>query len=495
MLEDVALGVDIGTTGCKVTALNSNGDVLGSVMVPYEVRTPHPGWAEQDPNDWFNAFIQAIRKILRDLSIQPRSVKALGIDGMMNSPVFIDEELKPIRPCILWLDQRSYEQISIISKLFKEHGITSPLPITPVVALAKILWVISREPRTWEKTYKVVLPKDYVRLKLTGSLATDPSDASATLLFDGEKYSWAHYLKEIFMVDLDKLPEIKQSSEVVGFITKEVSSLLGLPEGIPVVTGCSDGAADALAAGLVNKYDTLIRLGTSGALFMVYDKYVPDVKQSYFILAHAIQNAWLIHQMFPFGIPHKWFFETFYRHEVEQAKMKNVDPYAYIEELIDVKEPDGLFFIPNAGYEEDPSYFYGAFIGIKHSHTRSHFALALLIGLAFSLREALEPIIEKFKPNVGAVKLIGGGSRSPLLQEIMAITLKSTIAVPEHHAASIGAGILAAVGTRMFASYREAIDKVIKIKRQVIPKIEEYERYDEMYRVYKYFKHKFFKHN
>jgi len=493
-LEDLILGVDIGTSGCKIVAINSSGDILDSFTIPYETKTPYPGWVEQDPEEWFKAFIFATRTILEKLekkSISLKSIKAIGIDGMMNSPVFLDKELKPLRPSILWLDQRSRTYIPLIKNLFKKYNIVPHLPVTPVVALAKILWVMKEEPRIWEKTFKVLMPKDYIRLKLTGSLTTDPSDASATLLFDGEKYQWANYLGDIFKVDIYKLPEIKSSSEVIGSITREAALITGLSEETHIVTGCSDGAADALAAGAIDSFDTLIRLGTSGALFMVFDKYVPDSNQRYFILAHAIQNKWLIHQMFPFGVPHKWFFETFYRQEMEIAKAMNVDPYEYIEQiLLNIKNVEDLLFIPNARYVEDPSHFYGMFIGIRDKHTKSHLALALLQGIVFALMEAIEPISEKFKPNINSIKLIGGGSRSLLLRKIISTALKTIVMVPKYHDASIGAAILAGVGAQVFNSYKEAIDRIVKVEYEVQPEEKAYKKYIEMYRRYKEVKKK-----
>jgi xylulokinase len=489
-LGDIILGVDIGTSGCKVVAIDSESGVLGSVTVPYDIKVPSLGWAEQDPEEWYRAFVLATRKIMEKTSILPRNIKAIGIDGMMNSPVFLNKELKPLRPCILWLDQRSKNYIPYISNLFKEHNIISPLPITPVVALAKIIWVMREEPKTWKETYKVIMPKDYIRFRLTGNVATDPSDASATLMFDGKKYHWADFLEDIFKVDTYKLPEIKPSSEIAGFVTTEASSITGLLEGTPVITGCSDGAADALGAGLIDPFDTLVRLGTSGAIFMVFDEYVPDDKQRYFILAHAIHNKWLIHQMFPFGIPHKWFFETFYKQEMEIAKAKNVNPFEYIEYILNADSPEGLLFIPNAGYIDDPSYFYGMFIGIRDIHTKSHFALALLQGLVFALIEALEPINEKFKPNMRTIRLIGGGSRSSLLRKMISTSLKSTVITPELHDASIGSAILAGVGARIFSSYKEAINRIVKIKEEVHPIEELYEKYRESYERYKEIKRK-----
>ena len=491
-MEDLVLGVDIGTSGCKIVAINSSGDILDSFAIPYEMKMPYPGWVEQDPEEWFKAFILATRTILEKLerrSISPKSIKAIGIDGMMNSPVFLGKELKPLRPSILWLDQRSKNYIRLIKSLFKEYNMIPSLPITPVVTLAKILWIMKEEPKIWEKTFKVLMPKDYIRLKLTGSLATDPSDASATLLFDGEKYQWANYLEDIFKIDIHKLPEIRSSSEIAGSITREATLVTGLPEGIYVVTGCSDGAVDALAAGAIDSFDTLIRLGTSGAVFMVFDKYVPDNR--YFILAHAIQNKWLIHQMFPFGVPHKWFFETFYKQEMEIAKAMNMDPYEYIEQiLLNIKNVEDLLFIPNAGYIEDPSHFYGMFIGIREMHIKSHLTLALLQGLVFALIEALEPIFEKFKPNINSIKLIGGGSRSLLLRKIISTALKSIAIVPKHHDASIGAAILAGIGAQIFNSYKEAIARIVKVEYEFQPEEEAYRKYREMYKKYKEVKKK-----
>jgi xylulokinase len=481
-MEEFILGVDVGTSGCKIVIVNNSGEIINSIMVPYKIETPCPGWAEQNPDEWFKAFVIGVRELISKSLISPKNIKAIGIDGMMNSPIFLDKDLKPIRPSILWLDQRSYKQVQSIIKLFKEYNILPSLPITPVVALSKILWLIENEQNNWMKTYKVLFPKDYIRFKLTGSLVTDPSDASATLLFDGKKYDWANYLNEIFKIDIDKLPEIRPSSEISGFITKEISAITGLSEGVPIVTGCSDGAADALSAGLINKFDTVVRLGTSGAIFMVYDEYKPD-PDNYFILAHAIHNKWLIHRMFPFGIPHKWFFETFYKYEMEYARDRNIDRYEYIERSIDINDSENLIFIPNIS--SNSSYFDGLFIGIKNIHTKSHFSLALLEGLAFSLKETLEPIVKNFNSNINFVRLIGGGSRSLLLRKIISAVLKSTLIILARHEASLGAAINAGVGAKIFGNYEDAINKVVVIKDYIHLDQKLYEKYKKLYEKYR----------
>ncbi|MEM2150820.1 MAG: FGGY family carbohydrate kinase [Candidatus Bathyarchaeia archaeon] len=473
MTQSIILGVDVGTSACKAVAVNSEGNVLALSHAYYSPLSPKPGWFELNPNAIISAFTTAVRSILRE--VPARCVEGVGLDGISNSPILVDREHRFLRPCIMWMDGRGSEYILAIIRSLDEEGITPTLPITPLITLVKLIWVKENEPNLWRNTYSVLQPKDYVRMWLTGSIATDPSDASVTMMFDGETFRWADYAEGVFGIEIEKLPEIIPSYRIAGHLTKEAAEQTGLREGTPVVAGCADGVADVLAAGLTERFDSLIRLGTAGVFSTVFDKYLPD-KEKYYIFAHAVPEKWVIQRMFPFGLPHKWFLETFCGEELKYAESMRLDPYVYVEDslLSDVKkidegEMEGLIFIPNIRVFEDPSRFLGAFIGVKSLHTRKHLMLALLRGLACAAGEAANIVSQNLGFTIGRVRLVGGGSRSALIREMITALLNVKGEVVKHHDASIGAAILAGVGTRVYRSFEEAIDKVVKLNHVVEP--------------------------
>jgi len=478
--QNVILGVDIGTSACKAVAVDAEGNILASSHTLYNFLTPRLGWFEIDPNVFINALITVFHDILR--YIPSNAIEGISIDGISNSPILVDRDLKVLRPCILWLDQRGAEYISEILRTLDAEGVTPTLPLSSLITLIKLLWVKENETVVWRDASYILQPKDYVRTWLTGCVATDPSDASVTMMFDGERFRWADYVERLFGIDLKKLPEIVPSHEIAGYINRWAAEKTGLLEGTPVITGCADGVADALAAGLIEEYDSLIRLGTAGVFSTLLDKYVPD-KERYYIFVHAMPGKWVIQRMFPFGVPHRWFFENLYSEELEHARSLGIDPYMYVEDNLPnvIGELGDLKFIPNISFCEEPSHFSGAFIGIKNVHTKAHLALALLQGLACATKEALDVICGRLAFTVNKVKLIGGGAKSKFMRKMIATLLNTKIEVLKHHDASIGAAILAGIGVGVYRSFREAFDKIVRIDYTMEP---DRSLQDELFRAY-----------
>ncbi|MCX8171602.1 MAG: FGGY family carbohydrate kinase, partial [Candidatus Bathyarchaeota archaeon] len=398
----------------------------------------------------------------------------IGVDGISNSPILVDERLEFLRPCILWMDERGAEHVPTVLRSLEAEGITPALPITPLITLAKLLWIRDKEPDLWRNTYRVLQPKDYVRMWLAGNVATDPSDASVTMMFDGKTFRWADYVERIFSIEMKKLPEIVPSYKVTGYLTRKAAEQTGLREGTPVVTGCADGVADVLAAGITENFDSLIRLGTAGVFSAVLDKYLPN-KEKYYIFAHAVPDKWVIQRIFPFGLPHKWFLKTFCSRELEYAESMGLDPYTYVENALSnnikgMEEETGeLIFIPNMKIFEEPSRFLGAFIGIKSLHTRSHLMLALFRGLACAVKEAIDLVSQNLDFTINRIRLIGGGSRSALMRKTIATLLNVKVETVKHHDASIGSAILSGIGIKAYKSPEEAFRKIIKLDLIIEP--------------------------
>lgn len=459
--EEYILGADIGTTGCKTVILDTGGKIIGSESEYYQTSRPKPDWAEQNPEDWYRTFKKTVKHVLIKNGINGNEIVSVGIDGMMNSPTFINRFGKLLRSSIIWMDQRSIPQArSIKEKIYEERS----QPVSAVPMLTKILWVKENQPKIWNRTYKVLSPKDYVRFRLTGSLVSDVSDASATSLFDAKKLNWSSEICEALDIDVNKLPEVVPSVKIVGHISPKASKETGIAEGTPVVAGCSDGAADCLTAGVAEPPDCLIRLGTTGALFMVIDRFTPDPSLRYFVVGHCISNRWLAHQIFPFGLPHSWFHYTFYEQEMRNASKKGEDPYSAIEERAERISPgsDGLIFHPYL-MSDASTHMRGGFFGIALQHKREHFARAVLEGIAFSLKESFAPFFE-INPSIKSVKLIGGGSKSRLVRQIVCNVLGVRGLVPLFQDASLGAAMLGGIGSNVFRDHREAVERCVKIR-------------------------------
>jgi xylulokinase len=478
-MPEYMLGVDIGTSGCKTAVLDQNGTVISNSFKRYETYYPKAGWAEQNPEDWYEAFKHTINCIFAKTKLQKRDIVSIGIDGMMSSPIFLGEKGKVLRSTIIWMDQRSVAQVKWLKQNLKNHLVLNG-PLTPTGLLSKILWVKENQPGIWKETRKILLPKDYIRFKLSKSFVTDWSDASATQLFNVENLSWSDEVCEVAGINKSKLPEAVSSTEVVGRVTKKTAMEIGLPEGIPLVAGCSDAAADNLTAGVIYPNQCLIRLGTCGALFMIIDKVPSDQSKRYYVI-HYMPNRWMIHLVTPAGLSKEWFQQTFWKE----------DPRA-TNELFDAmakKVPvgsQGLIFHPYLLGEHTPredSKLRGSFIGITRHHTKEHFARAVLEGIAFSIKECFK-VFEEINPAIKSIRAVGGGMKSLLWREIITDMLGIEIEIPAFEDASFGAGLLGGIGIGLFKDPEDAVNKCIKIKDIVKPDKTIHKKYEKFFTMY-----------
>ena len=479
-MPEYMLGVDIGTSGCKAAVLDQNGTVISNSFKRYETYYPKAGWAEQNPEDWYEAFKHTINCIFAKTNLQKRDIVSIGIDGMMNSPVFLGENGKVHRSTIIWMDQRSTPQLKWLKQNLKNHLVLNG-PLTPTALLSKILWVKENQPEIWKETHKILLPKDYIRFKLNKSFLTDWSDASATRLFSVEDLSWSDEVCEAAGINKSKLPEAVSPTEVVGRVTKKTAMEIGLPEGIPIVAGCSDAAADNLAAGAIYPNQCLIRLGTCGALFMIIDKVPSDHLKRYYVLVHHMPNRWMIHLVTPAGLSKKWFQQAFWKEDPSTTN-----------ELFDAmakKAPlgsQGLIFHPYLSGEHTPredSNLRGNFIGITCQHTKEHFTRAVLEGIAFSIKECFK-VFEEINPMINSVRAVGGGMKSLLWREILTDVLGVELEIPAFEDASFGAGLLSGIGIGLYKDSEDAVNKCIKIKDIVKPDKAIHKKYEKIFTLY-----------
>ena len=487
MQPEHMLGVDIGTTGSKVVITTQKGSVRGAASKNYETYSPNTTWAEQNPADWILATRQAIKTALKRASLKSSDLGSIGVDGMSNCPVFLDRKGCVIRPAIIWMDRRTIPRESRLMKRIRES-----IPrrvanlLSPISTLSKILWIMKYERSTWRRTHNVLMPKDYVVYRLTDEWSTDFSDASGTLLSSEShgKPTWSEEVCEPLGISVRKLPAILPSMARVGYVTKKAAREMGFPEGVPVVAGCADAAADCLAAGAVNPGQRMIRLGTCGAVHLILGKPHTAFIRKYLPLYHCVPGRRFIQSISPCGLAHQWFSEVFFG---KQAPTDGKTTFKSIDDLAS-RAPvgsEGLLFHPYVSGEHSVHglNLKGGFLGLSLNHGRTHFARAVLEGIAFSIKDCFRSI-HTLAPTIQPVTLMGGGTKSPLWMKIMANVLGVTIAKPYYEDASFGASLLGGISAGYFKNYQAAVKQCVRIEEVIKPETNDSTKYERLYTVY-----------
>lgn len=476
------LGIDVGTGGSRAVVIDENGKVLATATVVHkDFASAEIGWAEQNPDDWWQACVNAIREVLQ--TVKAEEIAAIGFSGQMHGSVFLDDSDKVIRPALLWCDQRTEKQcFEITERIGAERLIT--LVSNPAVTgftLPKILWLRENEPQNFENVKSILLPKDYIRLKLSGDKASDVTDASGTLFFDVPHRKWSSEMLSAFEIDEKLLPKVYESVEDTGKVSSEAACKTGLKTGTLLVAGAGDNAAGAIGMGITKKGKTSATIGTSGVIFAVTDAPKLDLKGRIHTLCHAIPNRW--HNTgvtLAAGLSFKWFRENF------------GDGHSY-DELVKEAEKvssgsDSVIWLPYLMGERTPHLdpnARAAFVGLTASHTKAHLTRAVLEGVAFSLRDSLE-IFKESGAEITSVRLGGGGAKSKLWRQIQAdVYNKPAEIIEADEGAAFGAAILAGVGAGVWKTVDEACEKTIRVIETVEPNLESVEKLNRNYEVYK----------
>ena len=479
---EYVIGIDIGTTALKTLLCNSKGEIISSSLKEYPMSYPKPGWAEQDPAEWWTATIESIRSLLNETNINREDVKSIGLTGQMHGAVFLDSNNNVLRPAILWCDQRTSSECDDINRIIGKENLINFVsnPALTGFTAPKILWVRKNEPQIYEKTHKILLPKDYIRFRLTGEFAGDVSDASGTLLFDVKNRKWSNEVLEKLDIDRNLLPEIYESTEITGTLTKDASKLLGLSTETVVVAGAGDQAAGAVGNGIVESGIISSTTGTSGVVFAYTDKVKTDPLGRVHTFCHAVPGKWhVMGVMLAAGGSFKWLRDTL-----------GVDSYQVMTEQAS-KAPvgsEGLIFLPYLMGERTPHADPDAkavFFGISPRHTRAHIIRSVMEGVSFGLRDSLE-IIKELGIPVSEIRASGGGAKSKLWKQIQADVNKEpiyTINVDEGPA--FGAALLAMVGAEIYSSVPEACRHTIKATDKIEPVTKNTKIYDAYYKLYK----------
>ncbi len=487
------LGIDIGTSGTKTLVCDERGKVIATATATYPLLSPKPGWFEQDAQTWWTAVGVATRAVLNKAKLKGSDVTGIGLSGQMHSSVFLADGDKPLRPAILWNDQRTNDQCIQIEKLAGGRAALIDMVANPALTgftAPKILWLRENQPKVFAKTRCVLLPKDFIRLKLTGEYATEVSDASGTLLLDVQKRQWSDRLMGLLQIDPSLMPKVFESTVVTGRVTAAAAGMTGLAAGTPVVGGAGDVAAGAVGVGIVKTGMVSANLGTGGVIFAHSDKPVRDPQGRVHTMCHAADGKWCVFGcMLSAGGSFQWLRNTIGGPEVESARRKKVDPYELLIAAAE-KAPagcEGLFFLPYLTGERcphpDPTAR-GGWIGLTARTTRAMLIRSLLEGVTFGMRDAVE-IIAAMGIEIGSVRVLGGGARSDFWRQLQADIYKKPVVVTNAaEGPAYGVALLAGVGTGVWSSVEEACSAAIKPETKVAVNKKTAAVYDRHFAVY-----------
>jgi len=484
------IGIDIGTSGTKVLAIDETGKVAASASAEYPLLTPRPLWAEQNAEDWWTATCECMRRVLA--TVPADDIAGIGLSGQMHGLVMLDAKQAVLRPAILWCDQRTQAQCDWITETVGLETLVAETanPVLTGFTAPKIIWARDNEPQLHKQARMYLLPKDYIRFKLTGEFATEVSDASGTSLLNVPERRWSDVVLDKLGIPIEHLPRVYESYEVSGQISESGAAATGLRVGTPVVGGGGDQAAGAVGNGIVQSGIISVTTGTSGVVFAFADKPTVDPALRVHTFCHAVPNKWhVMGVMLSAGGSLRWYRDTLCAAEKHVADMMGIDPYELISREASTAPvgSEGLLFLPYLTGERTPypdPQARGAFVGLTVRHTKAHLARAVLEGVAFGLRDSLE-ILKSMNVSIGNVRASGGGARSELWRQIQADVFRfplSTINVDEGPA--LGVALLAGVGAGIYNSVEEACSTVIKTVSQTEVFAENAEVYEKYYGVY-----------
>lgn len=468
MGSDLLIGIDIGTSGAKAVVMDRAGRVLAWAGREYPIHTPQPGWAEQNPQEWLNAAIDCLRIATKESEIDPSRVAGIGLAAQMHSLVCLDEHMQPVRPAIIWADQRSGEQARALTEIIGRENLAewTGNPLAAGFLLASWQWMKEHEPLLLAQTRWLVTPKTYLLHRLTGTLGADPSDASATLLFDPHRGQWSAPLLGQVGLDGSLLPEVYPSYAVAGGLLPEFAAACGLTAGTPVMYGSSDVSAQALGQGIVEPGTVSCTIGTGGQLFAPVSQPVHDPLLRLHLFCHALPELWH-HEaaILTAGLCLRWLRDGMWPGQNYAALANSADGVE--------AAADGLYFLPFLAGERTPymdANLRAGFLGLTLRHGQPHMVRAAMEGVVFALRQGLDLMQELGTP-VDRLIATGGGTRHPLWLQLQADIFNRMIYIPHQGAESEiystsdtarGAALLAGIGTGVYADAKEAIREAVR---------------------------------
>ena len=478
------IGIDASTTATKVLLINDRGDIVAVAATEYDFQTPHPLWSEQDPALWWQGAVQSIRQVLAESAIDPAAVAGVGLTGQMHGLVLVDAAGQVLRPSILWNDQRTASQCDEIrARLGKSElvRITGNDALTGFTA-PKILWVRDNEPEIYARIHKILLPKDYVRYRLTGDFATDRAGAGGTLLVELATRDWSSAVVDALGIRSEWLPPTHEGTQITGTISTAAAQATGLKAGTPVVGGGGDQAAQATGVGAVEEGIVALTLGTSGVVFASADKPFYEPQGRLHAFPHALPGKWhLMGVMLSAAGSLRWYRDTL-------APGVTYDDLLAPAAAIPAGS-DGLLFLPYLTGERTPHpdpLARGAFVGLTVRHGQPHLTRAVLEGVAFGLRDSFELMKAAGLPAIRQVRVSGGGARSPLWRQILADVLGSElVTVNTTEGAAFGAALLAGVGGGLWPNGEIACRETVRVTGSTKPEQGAVALYEKAYGFYR----------
>jgi len=487
------LGVDLGTSGTKTVLFDQLGHAVASETVEYPLYQPHNGWAEQDADDWWNAAQVTIRSVLAKSGVNAEDVKGLGISGQMHGLVLTDENGNALRKSIIWCDGRTQAECDEITEAVGAERLIqiAANPALTGFTAGKVLWVRKNEPDVWAKAKHILLPKDYVRYKLTGVYAQEISDASGTNLLDVPNRCWSEEICKAIDLDMSMLPPIVESAAVAGTITEEAAKLTGLKAGTPVAGGGGDNMCAAVGTGVVVPGKAFTTIGTSGVVYAHSPEVQIEPEGRVHTFCSCIPGEYVNFAcMLAAGLGLKWYRDQFCQAEIQAAKELDTDPYVLTNEQA-AKSPIGanrLIYLPYLMGERSPlldNDARGAFIGLSAMHTRRDLLRAVMEGVTYGLRHNVD-VMRQMGVNPEAMLACGGGAKSPFWRQMMADIFHTPVkTVQNTEGPALGAAILAGVAAGLYESVPAACEALIQEGEPVNPIAENeaaYEKYYEMFR-------------
>ena len=474
------IGIDLGTSAVKLLLMSADGKIKNVVSREYELYFPHPGWSEQNPDDWWNATCDGLKELIS--GIDKKEVKGIGVAGQMHGLVILDSDDKVIRKAILWNDGRTNKETDYLNNDIgkKKISVWTGNIAFPGFTAPKILWVKENEKENFAKINKIMLPKDYINYKLTGAFATDYSDASGMLLLDVENKKWSKEMLDLCNISEYMLPRLYESYEVIGELKPEVADEIGLDKSVKVVAGAGDNAAAAIGTGTVGNGACNISIGTSGTVFISSDKFIVDDACSLHSFAHSDGKYHLMGCMLSAAANYKWWLDNI----LESSDYQGESDIIKREKLGE----NHIYYLPYLMGERAPHndpHARACFIGMTMDTKRADMTLAIYEGVAYGIRDSVEAA-RKMGIDVKRSMICGGGSKNPLWRDIFAnvLNIELTTLVTEQ-GPGYGGAILAAVACGEYPDVKSATEKLVEIKDVVKPNKELVEKYEIAYQKFR----------
>ncbi|KAH0786456.1 xylulokinase [Histomonas meleagridis] len=478
--SNLYIGVDLGTSAVKLLLMNSKGQIKNVISKEYPIFFPHPGWSEQNPDDWYCATITGLKELIENFD--KSKISGICISGQMHGLVILDSNDNVIRPAILWNDNRTAVECDYLNNAIGKSKLSE---YTANVAFAgftapKLLWLKKNEPDNFSRIFKIMLPKDYIAYKITGVHSADVSDASGTLFFDVAHRCWSNEMCKICYIRPEQLGKVYESSDFIGYVKPEISNEFGIRNDVKVAAGAGDNASAAVGTGTVGDGKCNISLGTSGTIFISSKKFCVDSNNALHAFAHADGTYHLMGCMLSAASCNKWWMNNILGTNEYAKEQSNID----LEHLGE----NNIYFLPYLMGERSPHNnpnARGAFVGMTMDSTREDMSLAVLEGVAFALRDSLE-VAKSLGIDVKKTRICGGGAKSILWRKIIANVMNMNVeTIESEEGPALGAAMLAAVACGEYRNVEEMADKIIKVVDVIEPQKDIVEKYEERYKKFR----------